>query len=56
MQLVELNYTSHQELAELLVSLDEATALAERLKKRSEEMLGSLGSELATIKERAMIT
>ena len=44
----------YQELAELLVSLDEATALAERLKKRSEEMLGSLGSELATIKERGL--
>ena len=28
--------------------------LAERLKKRSEEMLGSLGSELATIKERGL--
>ena len=41
-----------QELASLLASLDEANALAQRLKRRSEEMLGSLGEELTVIKER----
>ena len=41
-----------QELASLLASLDEASALAQRLKRRSEEMLGSLGEELTVIKER----
>lgn len=43
---------SSRELKGLLSSLDEATALAQRLKRRSEEMLGSLGSELTCIKER----
>ena len=35
-----------------MASLDEATSLAHRLKRRSEEMLGSIGSELTVIKER----
>jgi hypothetical protein len=43
---------SSKELAELLESLDAANQLAQRLKQRSEDMLGLLGSEISFVQEK----
>ena len=40
-----------QELSELLESLDAANQLAQRLKQRSEDMLGLLGEEIAFVQD-----